>query len=383
MSDNVTHLFPERKKSSTRIITLILAFVVVIGAIVVVLSYESGHFDTLRRFFTYLCQDGENYYTYLPNSGSVYTEVDDELAIASVSDFAIYGAGDKLIGRIQVPLISPAVQAGKKVAMAYDIGGSTIVAMDHKNKQQMNIDTEGTLLDADISSGDQICYAVSTSGYKTVLVAINDSFQETYRWYSSSSFLSNCAISPKGDWMAAIAIGQNEHVYESKLLLFQTGTEEAPVEISLGNQLVYDLEITDRNQICVVSDVGATLLDRTGEVSATYPVENRYLADFDFGGSDFLTLAVNQYKAGNHYTLVTIPLNGGEIHETTLDQEIIDLDSSGSYVGVLTAEGLFVFRNDLTEYATMEQTGAASGILMREDGTVLLMGSDSAKLFIP
>ena len=58
--------------------------------------------------------------------------------------------------------------------MAYDIGGSTIVAMDHKNKQQMNIDTEGTLLDADISSGDQICYAVSTSGYKTVLVAIND-----------------------------------------------------------------------------------------------------------------------------------------------------------------------------------------------------------------
>lgn len=114
MSDNVTHLFPERKKSSTRIITLILAFVVVIGAIVVVLSYESGHFDTLRRFFTYLGQDGENYYTYLPNSGSVYTEVDDELAIASVSDFAIYGAGDKLIGRIQVPLISSAVQAGKR-----------------------------------------------------------------------------------------------------------------------------------------------------------------------------------------------------------------------------------------------------------------------------
>ena len=155
------------------------------------------------------------------------------------------------------------------------------------------------------------------------------------------------------------------------------------MEISLGNQLVYDLEITDRNQICVVSDVGATLLDQTGEISATYSVENRYLADFDFGGSDFLTLAVNQYKAGNHYTLVTIPLNGGEIYEVSLDQEIIDLDSSGSYIGVLTTEGLLVFRNDLTEYATIEQTGAASGILMREDGTVLLMGSDSAKLFIP
>lgn len=383
MSDNVTHLFPDRKKPSVRILALILAFVVVIGVIVAVLAFESGHFDTIRRFFTYLGQDGEAYYTYLPNSGSVYAEVEDKLAIASVSDFAIYGTGEELVGRIQVPLISPAIQAGKKVAMAYEIGGSTLVAMDHKNKHQANIDTEGTLLDADISDGDQICYAVSTSGYKAVLVALNEAFQETYRWYSSSSFLSNCSISSKGDWMAAISVGQSNHVYESKLLLFQTGTEEPPVEVSLGNQLVFDLEITDRNQICVVSDTGVTLLDRNGEVYASYSVDGRILADFDLGGSGYLTLAVNQYKAGNHYTLVTMPLDGGAVHEAALDQEIIDLSACGSYVGVLTAEGLYVYREDLTEYAKMDQTGAASGILMRADGTVLLMGSDTAKLFIP
>ena len=100
--------------------------------------------------------------------------------------------------------------------------------------------------------------------------------------------------------MAAISVGQSNHVYESKLLLFQTGTEEPPVDVSLGNQLVFDLEITDRNQICVVSDTGVTLLDRNGEVYASYSVDGRILADFDLGGSGYLTLAVNQHKAGNH-----------------------------------------------------------------------------------
>lgn len=309
--------------------------------------------------------------------------VDDELAVASVSDFAVYGTGGELIGRVQVPFVSPAILAGDEVAMAYDIGGKVLTAMDRRNQNQLNLDLDGTLLDADISAADRICYAMSTNSYKTVLVAMNEDFQETYRWYSSSSYLTNCAISPKGDWMAAISIGENEHSYDSRLLIFDTSSEEAPTETSLGNQLVYDLEINRKGQICVISDTGATLLDRNGDLYAEYRVENRYLSDFDFGGDDFLTLAMNMYKAGNHYALVTMSMDGGEAYEVEIDQEIVDLDACGGYVGVLTTDGLIVYRKDLTEYARMEQTGAASGILMRDDGTVLLLGSDSAQLFIP
>ncbi len=384
MSDNVTQMFPRpERKRSVHLAILIAVFVLVIGTVIALLCYESGHFDSLRRFFTYLGSDGEDYFTYEMHSGSIYADLNRDLAVASSGELTMLTSGGSQVARAQVSLTTPALQLGRKVAMAYDVGGTTLAAISEKQGTVLNESVEGTILDADISNGDRICVASYTSSYKTVLTAYNADYQAYYRWYSSSAFLPNCAISKDGSWMAAVGLGQQAHTFDSTLYFFNTESEEDPTSVSLGDLLVLDMDITKRNQIVLVGDSRAQVCNRSGEEIARYEYGSSYLENFDFGGNDFLTLAMNMYMAGNNYSLVTVPLSGGEAHTVYLGEEILSLSAKGDYIAVLTMGGLTIYRSDLTEYAKTEEIASVSDVVMRDDGSALLIGSNSARLFIP
>ena len=96
-----------------------------------------------------------------------------------------------------------------------------------------------------------------------------------------------------------------------------------------------------------------------------------------------MTLALNMYRAGNRYRLVTVDNKGNKIAELYLGKEILDLSSSGRYIAVLTPEGLTIYTQNLAVYHETLETGNATSVLMREDGSVLLLGNGKGHLYIP
>ncbi|MDD3165653.1 MAG: DUF5711 family protein [Oscillospiraceae bacterium] len=384
-ADNVMQIYPKQEKPHRgKIPLLVVCFVVVIGAVLLILCFTSGHLDNLRRTVRYFGSSEEGYFVYGPHSGGQYALMDDNLVVASTSGISLFSKQGQMTGAADAVLIDPVLQLGKHVAMAYDVGGTSLVAMNRDGGEVLNLTADHTILDADISSGGSICYAVGdSSGYKTVLTALDREYRERYHWYSSSRFLTTCAISKNGSWMAAISPGQTDHTFDSALLLFRTDTESEPQQQSLGNLLVFDLMISDRDRIFVVGDTAAVFLNQNGTLRGSYDYADRYLEDFDFGGHDFLTLVLNMYKAGNRYSIVTVSDSGDEIANLYLGQEIHALSASGNYIAVLTSDALTIYRKDLTEYAVTNNIGNASDILMQEDGSVLLLGSESASLFLP
>ena len=66
-----------------------------------------------------------------------------------------------------------------------------------------------------------------------------------------------------------------------------------------------------------------------------------------------------------------------------LGQDILDLSVCEKYIAVLTQEGLTVYNRSLEVYAQTNEIGAATSVLMREDGSVLLLGAGLGKLYIP
>ena len=62
---------------------------------------------------------------------------------------------------------------------------------------------------------------------------------------------------------------------------------------------------------------------------------------------------------------------------------MVGIVGCGRYIAVLYIDHLEVYNQDLQTYATLEDTGYARDILMRSDGSVLLLASESARLFLP
>ena len=183
--------------------------------------------------------------------------------------------------------------------------------------------------------------------------------------------------------MAAIGLGQSDGVFESSLLFFRTDAEELQTTVSLGSDLIYDVMFLDGNTVCAVGETGVQYVSMKGELLGMCSYEDRYLKDFDAGGDGFLTLSVNMYRAGNRYSLLTIDKQGQKIAELNIGQEILDLSACGRYLAVLTTEGLTIYTQDLTVYAETVETGNATAVVMRKDGSVLLLGGGQGRLYIP
>ena len=135
--------------------------------------------------------------------------------------------------------------------------------------------------------------------------------------------------------------------------------------------------------LATVSDTCLTFASLMGSVRAVYSYGGSFLRDYDLNGDGFAVLLLNQYQSGNVGRLVTVDDSGRELGSLDIRQEIRDISAAGRYLAVLYTDSLVVYNQDLQVYASLRGVDDAGGVLMRTDGTALLLGSDSAKLFLP
>lgn len=389
--NNITRLYPERDEPKkrpvrARVAAAIVLVLLVCAAVALVLLRDTVSLDGVRRFVRYLSvsqSDMDGRFTFDQHSSNSFAAGGEGLSIASVGGATVYDENGTELYNVSRSLASPAALVGDRVTLAYDVGGTALLAIDHGRGVTADITAGGTILDADISAGDAIVYCAVEEGKKTVLTVLDDEQNEIYKWYSSSSFLSPCTVSDSGAQAAAVAMGENGHAYESTLLLFDTGSQEGGQTLTLGNLLVYDLGYLDDALLCAIGETEAVFVQGDGTRLAQYDYGGRYLKDYSLSGDGFLALALNTYQAGSRYSIVTVDARTGEPSERYLGVEVLSISACGRYLAVLTVDGLNIYTSDLELCAQTEETGAATRVIARSDGTALLVEGASASLFIP
>ena len=75
--------------------------------------------------------------------------------------------------------------------------------------------------------------------------------------------------------------------------------------------------------------------------------------------------------------------DGEELGSLDVRDEVLSMSACGRYLAVLYYGSLVVYNENLEVYASLKGTENARGALMRQDGSVLLLSSESAELFLP
>ena len=387
MSDNVSKLNTKRPGSMAKRVAVFALLAVLVCALVALYVFrDSLNLDAVRRFVRYLDvknQNASERITFDAHSANQYADLHGALAIASVSGLRVYSDKGDEQATVLASLAAPQIDCGGKYAMAYDAGGYGLVAAHASKGEVLNISTTEPIFDADIASDGSICYVSTESGYKTVAYVYNERQQMIYRWLSSSQFLPLCTVNSGTKTLACVSLGQSGGIYESSVVLLKTDSDQIEKTVSLGNELIYDLEFTDNDTLCAVGENSISYLTSSGERMGKYDYDDAYLKDFSFGGSGFLTLTLNMYKAGNRYRVVTVGTEGEEIGSLSTDAQILDVSAAGAYVAVLTAKNLTIYNAALELYAEQENTGSATNVVMRDDGSAILLGSGQGTLFVP
>ena len=128
-----------------------VVIVLVLLAVSVVLFHEELNLDKLKRYVTYFGTTGSGTfgeYTFDAHSANAYASFESGLALSSVGGLTIFDQDGKKVQSIQGSF-STGSAIGNKVALAFDIGGNSLLAASSKTGELLN-ETGKTILDADI-----------------------------------------------------------------------------------------------------------------------------------------------------------------------------------------------------------------------------------------
>lgn len=369
-----------------KIIAMALVVLLVCGVVSLIIFWDELHMDARLLRLKYWKSGGESTYgsySFDAHNSNCYANFDDGLAVASVGGLSTYAEDGHMSFVSQGQLSLPQIKAVKNMVMAFDVGGNSLLAIHRSNGEVLRTETERAILDADISVDGDICFVSSEGGHKSVLTVYNEKQELVYRWLSTSTFLPVCAISEEGEELAVIGLDQKDGNFSSTLNLFQTDKDQIVKSVHLGGDLIYDLMYVNKDTLCAIGESAVTYLSSDGDVLQDYSYEGKYLKDYDAGGNGFLALSLNTYRAGNRYSLLVMDETMNEPISVYIGQEILDLSAAGKYIAVLTPKGLTVYDRNLVVCFQTQNIGAATSVLMRQDGTALLLGGGMGRLYIP
>ena len=376
---------PRRKKLRGFLIFL-LTLVAVLGVVVFAAYRDGTGFDVLRRYLNYGGAEkagSEAVYNFDASSSNRFAVLGDRLVVLSDTRLRVLNASGGEVWSTAVSMTAPALESGGGKAVAYDVGGTALYVVDQNGEVfSLTATEEEPLISASLNEEGWLAVTAKMKGYKGCVRVYDSDMEEVFRFRSSRRFLTDAWVAGKGEALAAVTLGQENGTFVSNVVLYRLTEEEPYGNYDITDGLVADIGWVD-GKFAAVSDTSLTFADIKGELEGSFGYKGAHLREYDLHGDGFAAVLLNRYQSGSVGRLVTVGADGTELGSLEVSEEVQDISAAGRYLAVLYLDRLVIYNQALETYASLKGTESARGVLMRTDGSALLLSSESAKLFLP
>ena len=383
-----------QKKKRRKWLALVLVALVAVTAVVTALLWDATEFDGLRRKLIYAKAEKDEtgcvtLYRYPSEKDSCFALLEGSLVRGSTQSVAVFGEDGTTRYSADVKWRKAAVCANEKTAAVYDVGGTDIYVLSARGLVR-HMQMGGEIIACTINEKDMLAVTVNKSGYKASVEVYSADGEKVFAFHSSDRFLMSAAVAQSSKQMAAVTMSQTEGEFLSSLVIYElTGTEpvlDAAMRVDGAYDLgaVYDLG-TVGQYWCAVGENGLLFLTTDGKkmtTTAYYDFEDTYLRRCALS-DDFATVLLGRHKSGMQARLVTVDEGGLVLGEVDVEREVLSVSAAGRYVAVLYSDELVIYDRTLQVCARLSHVSSAKRVLMRADGSAVLVGADSAKLYLP
>ena len=400
MDDMTGRTAPKPKKRPNRFVRF-LAFLVtlalMVGAVVLVVNYDKLNFDSLRRWFAYRSLErsdsGQAESFHFDGSASnVFASVDGDLLICSPNSIRLYSGSGQLYVDETISMENPVVSVSGGIALVYDAGGRDLFVYANREEAfSLSLEEGQSILSADVNQNGCLAVTTQESGYKGAVTVYDSGYAPLMRVSLSSRFVMDAAVSPDNRSVALLTIGLTDGSFESRVDLYAMDGSQAEAETEdaaptwscpVGNDTVLEL-CWNSSGSWALGETGLYIVSSDGSLAGSYDYGGRYLKAFSLDGDGTAVLLLAKYRAGSTGELLTVNAAGELTAALPVNEQILSLSAAGRYVGVLTADRLDIYNQQLELYNTLEGTQGAQRVLQRSDGTAMLIDGTAARLYIP
>lgn len=383
---------PKKKNLILRLLAFLVTLVLIAGAIFLVANRDKLSMDAVKRYFAYRSLErGDSgqakSFDYSPSASDVFACVGNDLLVASSGGVRLYSGGGVRYIEEDMALERPAVHVCGETAAVWSVGGDTVWLYRDRTRFGELDDLDGAILSVRLNSSGWLAVTTRAAGYKAVISVYDNELNLRMAFRLSASFTTDAVVTEDCKSLAVISIGQTDASFQSSISLYDISSrQESGVDYDLtptlshvlGNNVIVDLNSTD--SVWCVGDSGVSVLKDSAV--ETWGYHDWHLKNYAFS-QEFAAVLLGKYRAGTQAELYTIDTAGIPSVGRVINEQVLSLSASGKYVAVLTADRLDIYTRDLDHYATLEGTNGAQKVLMRSDGTALLIDGETAHLYVP
>ena len=375
-----------QKKKPRKWLWLTLIVLVVLGAVAAAVLWDANSFDGLRRSIIYARAEKDEtgcakLYYYENDATSRFAAIDGSLVTVAANQVRLLDERSQVLYQNSVRFLHPDLVSGGGVAVAYDIGGTALYALDSKGLRWQQ-ETEGELLADTVNPHGYVTAVYNKSGAKAAVTVWDSNGAAVFTFQSAQRFVMTAALGQDDRTLAAVTMGQEDGKFQSFLVLYHTDSDKMVATTPVDGGVAYALETMQR-EFCAVTEQGLYLLDSGGELKASYSYGGQFLRRCVVGDGGWAALLLSRYKSGGYASLITVDGDGNELGGCDIDGEVLDISTAGRYVAVLFSDRLTIYDKYLTEVATLPDVSEVRAVLMRADGSAVLAGASGASLYLP
>ena len=375
-----------QKKKPRKWLWLTLIVLVVLGAVAAAVLWDANSFDGLRRSIIYARAEKDEtgcakLYYYENDATSRFAAIDGSLVTVAANQVRLLDERSQVLYQNSVRFLHPDLVSGGGVAVAYDIGGTVLYALDSKGLRWQQ-ETEGELLAVTVNPHGYVTAVYNKSGAKAAVTVWDSNGAAVFTFQSAQRFVMTAALGQDDRTLAAVTMGQEDGKFQSFLVLYHTDSDKMVATTPVDGGVAYALETLQR-EFCAVTEQGLYLLDSGGELKASYSYGGQFLRRCVVGDGGWAALLLSRYKSGGYASLITVDGDGNELGGCDIDGEVLDISTAGRYVAVLFSDRLTIYDKYLTEVATLPDVSEVRAVLMRADGSAVLAGASGASLYLP
>ena len=269
-----------QKKKPRKWLWLTLIVLVVLGAVAAAVLWDANSFDGLRRSIIYARAEKDEtgcakLYYYENDATSRFAAIDGSLVTVAANQVRLLDERSQVLYQNSVRFLHPDLVSGGGVAVAYDIGGTALYALDSKGLRWQQ-ETEGELLAVTVNPHGYVTAVYNKSGAKAAVTVWDSNGAAVFTFQSAQRFVMTAALGQDDRTLAAVTMGQENGKFQSFLVLYHTASDKMVVTTPVDGGVAYALETLQR-EFCAVTEQGLYLLDSGGELKASYSYGGQFL----------------------------------------------------------------------------------------------------------
>lgn len=316
-------------------------------------------------------------FSYETGSMQTFARAGEGIAVASTSSAQLINSVGTTVCKQICSFSAPAVSASSSSALFFDVGGTGCILMRFDGTSA-DIVPAGEIISAAINGSGYYAIITEQAGYKGLVSVYDSEGTLLYEWYSGEGYAIKACVSPDNKHLAVLCAEETG----SAVHIFALTSAAEKAKARYEGKLLFDMEFMNASTICALGENGIYFADVDGAKTTAQEFENWYLCDYCLHSGEQAVLYLSRYRTGTEGTLFTVDSSGKVLGKLAIDREVLSVSSNGRSVLVMTSSSLEKYSSSLALQASYEHLMTAKRAFLRRDGSVLLMSSYYADVYI-